>query len=372
MSRQTSITKTAPELPSARVPTRPKLLQRKCACGGTPGPTGECAECRKRRLGLQRRSVGQAATSSAPPVVGEVLRSPGKSLEPETRAFMESRFGHDFSRVRVHADARAAQSARDINARAYTVGDHIAFGARQYAPQTEAGKHLLAHELTHVIQQQPGENSRLAVVDSVEHEREADTAADSIRSHRPVPTLRPLYPRSVSRQKLEPDEPPHIERSFELDPQLFLTPMDAPAPKEGEKCEEFPGGSTDCEVDERTGTPTGKVMQRIDETNPCTRPCVQQHEAVHVRQLKTLCPELRDCYLAADKGKRPASECAKMVIFGMKERECEAYKVSVPCVEQRLKSAKECQSKVNKEYGTRKLASEKCFRDKNCGGPGGK
>ena len=148
--------------------------------------------------------------------------------------------------------------------------------------------------------------------------------------------------------------------------------MNAPAEKELETCEEFPGGSTKCEVDPETGTTTGKVLQRIDETNPCTRPCVEQHEAVHVMQLKTLCPQVRDCYHAAEKGKRPATDCHRMAIFGSEEREREAYKVSVPCVEKRLKNATECQSKVNKEYGTRKLASEKCFRDKFSGDAGGK
>lgn len=352
--------------PSAPTP----FLRRRCACGGTPGLDGECAECRGKRL--RRRGGGRASPAAAPPIVHEVLRSPGQPLDAGARASMAPYFGHDFGRVRVHADARAAQSAKDINARAYAAGDHIVFGARQYAPRTEAGERLLAHELAHVIQQQTGEASRPTVVDSPEHEREADAAADAVRSHRPIPALGPLYPGAVSRQKLVPDEPLRVERSFELDPRLFLVQMAAPAPKEGEKCEEFPGGSTDCEMDETTGTPTGKVTQRIDETDPCTRPCVEQHEAVHVKQLKALCPALRDCYLAADKGKRPALDCAKMAIFGLKERECEAYKVSVPCVEKRLKNAKECRSKENKEYGTRKLASEKCFRDKNCGGSGGK
>jgi hypothetical protein len=182
-----------------------------------------------------------------------------------------------------------------------------------------------------------------------------------------MPTLKPMRAGLISRQEAQPGESPKIERTLELDPNLFIKRMDAPAVKEVEKCEEFPGGSTDCEVDEKTGTPTGKVTHRIDETNPCTKPCVEQHEAVHVKQLKTLCPQLRDCYLAVDKGKRPVMECIKMAVFGMKERECAAYTVSVPCVENRLKSAKECQSKENKIYGTRKLASEKCFRDKNCG-----
>lgn len=141
---------------------------------------------------------------------------------------------------------------------------------------------------------------------------------------------------------------------------------DGDAPKGAAKCEEFPGGSTDCEVDEKTGTPTGKVTHSIDETHPCTRPCVEQHEAVHVGQLKTFCPELRDCYREADRGKRPVGDCAAMAIFGGKQRECEAYKVSVPCMEARLKQAKECQPAAAHEYGVRKLASEKCFRDNAC------
>ena len=84
-----------------------------------------------------------------------------------------------------------------------------------------------------------------------------------------------------------------------------------------------------------------------------------------MKQLKTFCSKLRDCYLAADKGKRPGSDCLKLALSDMKQRECEAYKVSVPCMEKRLKNAKECQ-KENKDYGTRKLASEKCFRDQAC------
>jgi hypothetical protein len=136
--------------------------------------------------------------------------------------------------------------------------------------------------------------------------------------------------------------------------------------KPGSACETFPGGSTDCEMDERTGTPTGKVTHHVDETNPCSRPCVEEHEAVHVKQLTAFCPKLRDCYLAADQGKRPASDCLKLALSDMKQRECEAYKVSVPCMEKRLKNAKECQ-KENKDYGARKLASEKCFRDQACG-----
>src|SRR5262249_49688029 len=70
-----------------------------------------------------------------------------------TRSFFESRFHHDFSLVRIHANSEAAESARALEATAYTVGHHLVFGAGEYSPGTPAGKKLLAHELTHVVQQ---------------------------------------------------------------------------------------------------------------------------------------------------------------------------------------------------------------------------
>ncbi len=91
---------------------------------------------------------------AVPSVVFEVLRSPGEPLDSTSRAFMESRFDHDFNQVRVHTDLQAAGSARTINAQAYTIGKHIIFGAGRYAPHTTYGKRLLAHELTHVVQQE--------------------------------------------------------------------------------------------------------------------------------------------------------------------------------------------------------------------------
>ena len=128
------------------------LLQRKCACGGSGGLAGECGECGKKKL--QRKVAGnQAANLSAPPIVYEALMSSGQELDAGTRAFMESRFGHDFSRVRVHTDQRAAESAEAVNALAYTVGRDIVFGAGLYSPGSYAGRGLLAHELGHVLQQ---------------------------------------------------------------------------------------------------------------------------------------------------------------------------------------------------------------------------
>jgi hypothetical protein len=102
---------------------------------------------------VQRRATDGEGANEAPPIVHEVLRSPGQPLDSSTRAFFEPRFGYDFSQVRVHTDARAAESVRAVNALAYAVGHDIVLAPRQYARETAAGRHLLAHELAHVVQQ---------------------------------------------------------------------------------------------------------------------------------------------------------------------------------------------------------------------------
>jgi Domain of unknown function (DUF4157) len=93
--------------------------------------------------------------SVAPSMVDEVLRSSGQPLDTATRSFMEHRFNHDFAGVRVHTYNRAAESARAVDAAAYTVGNHVVFGTGRHAPESHAGRRLLAHELTHVVQQTP-------------------------------------------------------------------------------------------------------------------------------------------------------------------------------------------------------------------------
>lgn len=102
---------------------------------------------------LQRGAINPSPVHEVPPIVHEVLRSPGQPLDAVTRAYMEPRFGHDFSGVRMHTDEKAAESARAVNALAFTVGRDVVFGAGQYAMETNAGKNLIAHELMHVIQQ---------------------------------------------------------------------------------------------------------------------------------------------------------------------------------------------------------------------------
>src|SRR5262245_24007541 len=162
------------------------LLQRKCACGRPKPAGGECGACqeKKRDEMLQRRASGSMGRTEVPAVVHEVLRSPGQPLDRATQAFMEPRFGHDFSRVRVHTDTKAAESAQAVNALAYAVGKDIAFAPGQYAPSTVEGQVLLAHELTHVAQQAwttpvPRGGLRIAPPDGA-LEREAENFATRI------------------------------------------------------------------------------------------------------------------------------------------------------------------------------------------------
>ena len=155
-------------------------VQRKCACEGSA--SGECEECRKREeeppgAPVIRRSVSgngnsqlagspgsgtghlsttyssEAPATQAPAIVHRALRSPSRPLDSSTLGFMQARFGRDFGAVRVHTDADAAASAAAIAANAYTAGNDIAFAQGQYLPETAAGQRLLAHELTHVLQQ---------------------------------------------------------------------------------------------------------------------------------------------------------------------------------------------------------------------------
>ncbi len=104
---------------------------------------------------LQAKAVDSTAAGSQVdhPLIQSVLSSPGQPLDMATRSFMEPRFGQDFSGVRVHTDGQAAESARAVNARAYTVGRDVVFGAGEYAPGSGEGRRLMAHELTHVMQQ---------------------------------------------------------------------------------------------------------------------------------------------------------------------------------------------------------------------------
>jgi hypothetical protein len=154
------------------------LLQRKCACGKHTVAGGECESCQQARL-LQRAPASAAPTTEVPPIVGEVLQSPGRPLNAATRSYMEPRFGHNFGDVQVHTDATAAESASAVDALAYTVGRDVVFGQGQYRPESAEGRQLLAHELAHVVQQRGAKNSdRLEIGDNNgAAEREAEQSS---------------------------------------------------------------------------------------------------------------------------------------------------------------------------------------------------
>src|SRR5215471_12323454 len=138
------------------------------------------------------RDLGNRAMDQVPSSAHEVLRSPGQPLDGRTRDFMETRFGHDFSHVRVHADSRAAESARAVNAVAYTVGSNIVFGTGRYTLGTHKNQYLLAHELAHVVQQRAQPPSRVDKLSMTgpgdAHELAANTVAEAVTSGGGVPS----------------------------------------------------------------------------------------------------------------------------------------------------------------------------------------
>jgi uncharacterized protein DUF4157 len=201
----------------SKIPAKPTVtsvasgkLQRACACGQHTSSGGECEGCKKKRQStLQRTAVNQSPIREVPPIVFEVLHTAGQPLDTQARAFMQTRLGHDFSKVRVHTDAKAAASARNVNALAYTVGGDIVFGEGQYAPGTSTGRRLLAHELAHTVQQsQAGSGSLGALTISDQHEsseHEAERVSQTLEQDR-VSEPSNAHPLHLARQST-PDAP---------------------------------------------------------------------------------------------------------------------------------------------------------------------
>ena len=208
-----------------------RILQRKCGCGAHSHGHGECGACARKRSGLQRKlAVGasndpleaeadhvasQVMTGSganrfgvagpriqrssggqgsagleAPGSVDEALSSPGEPMQAALRRDMESRFRHDFSAVRLHTGGAAARSARDIDASAYTAGSHIVLGSGAPSLQAPSGRLLLAHELTHVVQQS-AVNLIRRCINPRKNDPIYDSVASSIRNTADFKTLDP-------------------------------------------------------------------------------------------------------------------------------------------------------------------------------------
>ncbi|TWJ02464.1 uncharacterized protein DUF4157 [Mucilaginibacter frigoritolerans] len=137
----------------------------------------KCQACEEEDKHVHRKenNTGESGSSTGLDSYVSSLSSSGQSMSATSRQFFEPRFGHDFSNVKIHTDSVAAKSAQSINALAYTTGNNIVFNSGQYAPDSNSGKKLMAHELTHVIQQSNGDKT-IRRFGSDEHRRMGDTA----------------------------------------------------------------------------------------------------------------------------------------------------------------------------------------------------
>jgi hypothetical protein len=205
-----------------------QVIQRKCECGG------KCDECngKKPAVGEAEKKIQRQGGDAAAPVPDEAntaiaRKSEGTPLDAETRSFMESRFKRDFSDVRVHTDTEAAEAARSIKAQAFTTGRDVYFGAGQYTPGSDAGRKLLAHELTHVVQQSssavaPGAAKLVISTPGDSLEQEADRAAESITTGR-SPEILTLTPAAqIHRKEGDAEASPAVPAGgavFEIPPE---------------------------------------------------------------------------------------------------------------------------------------------------------
>ena len=182
----------------------PEPQPRSPCAGGGGCRTWQAEGPGHKREGLQTTHLQSAGSdrTTAPPTVYEALSSPGQPLAAATRAFMEPRFGHDFSGVRVHFGPLAEQSTRDVNANAYTVGQHMVFGAGRFAPETHYGRRLIAHELTHVVQQSSAHGS------DVGHKRDLSRGfQNDVIQREPAEEAPPAAPHPPSFARATPSHP---------------------------------------------------------------------------------------------------------------------------------------------------------------------
>lgn len=130
---------------------------------------GDASSVASGPVAVQRASTASGGGEAAPAIVGDALRGQAERLDAGSQRFFEQRFGHDFSRVAIHRDSLAADSAQAVRAKAYTVGEHLVFNRGRYQPDSAAGRELIAHELTHVLQQR-GSLQRASLTDEPEYQ----------------------------------------------------------------------------------------------------------------------------------------------------------------------------------------------------------
>jgi hypothetical protein len=153
------------------------------------------------RSGFDSLRIGEP---EVPSIVNEVLQSAGQPLDPDTRTFMERRFGHNFAHVRVHHDSKAAESTRAVNARAYTFDQSIVFGAGNFAPATSEGRELLGHELAHTVQQRKENSGPPASDRNGMLESSASAAGTRIAAGGALPQMLPACSAGLARAPVMP------------------------------------------------------------------------------------------------------------------------------------------------------------------------
>jgi len=224
-----------------------------------------------------QKTAGNASVSAAleeqePSLVKDVVGSGGGSpLDRDTRGFMESRLGADFSDVRVHTDATASESARSVQAHAYTVGDDVVFQSGKYAPESDSGKRMLAHELTHVVQQRSGPVAGTAAPGGIKishpsdsFEQSAESTADRVMSSGPaMPAPAAAAPASVQREGEEDEElqGTFVQREGEEEEEL----QGSFVQREGEEEEELQGSFVQREGEEEEELQGSFIQRQAEE-----------------------------------------------------------------------------------------------------------
>src|SRR5438093_4164687 len=210
-----------------------------------------------------QKTAGNATVSAAleeqePSLVKNVVGSGGGSpLDGDTKGFMESRMGADFSDVRVHTDAKASESARSVQAHAYTVGSDVVFQSGQYAPESDSGKRMLAHELTHVVQQRSGPVAGTPAPGGIKishpsdtFEQAAESSADRAMSSQGPATQSPATPAPASVQR-EGEEEEELQGAF--------------VQREGDEEEELQGTFVQREGDEEEELQGHFVQRQLED-----------------------------------------------------------------------------------------------------------
>lgn len=334
-------------------------IQRQCSCGGT------CAHCRS-ESSRQRPDTAQRI---------QQRKGRGNSLDTGLRLFMETRFGEDFSRVRVHTDTQATESSAGLNAVAYTIGNDIFFGEGRYQPRSREGLRLLAHELTHVVQQRNGIIQSKGISDHSEDvfEREADRWSEKVVSDAGTSPLLQSSPSSSNAALASQILSTLRQRGYAnlLAGSILSHPINLPIQRKCAECASGGGSCSTCAEEERNRHPQpdhDSLHARCPSHGPCTEDplvrkqgggaancdrttgrmvigaltehcagdCVYQHEHEHQLDDAECCSRVNACLdtAAGDPAKAAACNAAYDTFFAASadHAECRAYTKEVTCL----------------------------------------